>query len=171
MDDKKPQPPPTPRPVRTVSDEGCIVCLYAMEKIDRSVMQVVPGDYQAGVARPYSSDDKVVIAGPDSLPIPGPGFSFLQESSEKPKPQPTITKRMTGCPPGMPFCRKPIFRVGRRSNERTLERMKKFQEESEMGHKIDLAIEDILKEIPKKLSQSGAKDGHCQRTDSASIPS
>ena len=204
----KPQPPAKPRPVKTVSDEGCVVCLYTMEKIDRSIMQVVPGDYQPGMARPYSSDDKVVIAGPDAMPIPGPGFSFLQSkfsvterkggkkggkskakkkkgggtpapapktTTPKPKPKPAPTPapktttpkpnrrseppkpkpptsagdRMTGCPPGMPFCRKPLFRIGRRSSERTLERMKKFQEESETVQKVDLAIADILKEMPE----------------------
>lgn len=192
----KPQPPAKPRPVKTVSDESCVVCLYTMEKIDRSIMQVVPGDYQPGMARPYSSDDKVVIAGPDAMPIPGPGFSFLQskfsvterkggkkggksKSKKKkggkggappppapptpaptpaptpppkkttPKPKPRAGDRMTGCPPGMPFCRKPLFRIGRRSSERTLERMKKFQEESETVQKVDLAIADILKEMPE----------------------
>ena len=55
-------------------------------------------------------------------PVPGPGFSsgmFLEVDE----------KTTSGCPPGMPFCRKPLYRTGRRGVERELARMQKISKQ------------------------------------------
>ena len=229
----KPKPPAKvpeqpPRPVAETSDEGCVICLYTMQKLERVVATTIPGDPVAeGRGQGYSSNDRVIVAGPDATPMAGPEFSveavsFLEKSAilnkhyrfqrsmkggkekkaaskqkkadsaakkadsaakkkadekagsakkkadekagsakkkadekaGKPKPlppkAPTIVAKPTTpkCPPGMPFCRKPIFHVGPRATERHIKRLQKLMDEKEMLDKIEDAYGDILEDTP-----------------------
>ena len=113
-DEKKPKPPAK----KQYTDESCIACLYVMEKLERIVArnpmdgEPTGPNNQNSFPGPASYNPAAYNAAQDinlAAPIPGPGYNsgmFLQVGEA------------VKCSPGMPFCRKALYRTGRRAAER-----------------------------------------------------
>ena len=148
---KKPVGKKPPKVVKeTYTDESCVACLYILEKVERLVarnpMDGEPSgpNNQNAFPGPASYNPAAYNAAQDvnlASPVPGPGFSsgmFLEVDE----------KTTSGCPPGMPFCRKPLYRTGRRGVERELARMQKISKQKQVGTDIFDALISTVGSMP-----------------------
>jgi len=150
---KKKKIPPVAK--ETFSDVSCVTCLYVMEKVERLVtrnpMDGEPSgpNNQNAFPGPASYNPAAYNAAQDinlAAPIPGPGYSsgmFLEVGDK-------IQTKASRCPPGMPFCRKPLYRTGRRGTERELARMTKISKQKQLGVEIQDGLRSIAGEMPPK---------------------
>ena len=143
-DNKKPVPPAK----KQYTDESCVACLYVMEKLERIVARNPMDGEPAGPNNqnsfpgPASYNPASYNAAQDvnlAAPIPGPGYNsgmFLQVGEG------------TDCPPGMPFCRKPLYRTGRRGAAREIARLQNQGKQKALEADLDDGLRKIAGAMP-----------------------
>ena len=143
-DEKKPKPPAK----KQYTDESCIACLYVMEKLERIVARNPMDGEPAGPNNqnsfpgPASYNPAAYNAAQDvnlAAPIPGPGYNsgmFLQVGEA------------VKCPPGMPFCRKALYRTGRRGAEREIARLQNQGKQKALEADLDDGLRKIAGAMP-----------------------
>ena len=143
-DEKKPKPPAK----KQYTDESCIACLYVMEKLERIVArnpmdgEPTGPNNQNSFPGPASYNPAAYNAAQDinlAAPIPGPGYNsgmFLQVGEA------------VKCPPGMPFCRKALYRTGRRGAEREIARLQNQRKQKVLEADLDDGLRKIAGAMP-----------------------